>query len=230
MEINQKLYNDVISYSFLNKNFFERNDLVREVNPKAADRAIQTNIRDCSGSYMLEEHNTALFYSICMINDFIKDGTISKESIEELSSELLNAIQMPKQDLICDYNNSNYNIFTQLQEQPFQQELWDDMFELVEKGHYDVNSQQLDDAKAYYDNMKETNANDTESSIVNPDQQKRLWDKLNPMSTNAQNYLYQQHGLSAFENNLKSAEKGFNDTASILETTESSSDSTVRRS
>lgn len=52
-EIMKKIYRDPISYSFLTLSYNQRDALVREINEKAADRAMCINIRDYSGAYLL---------------------------------------------------------------------------------------------------------------------------------------------------------------------------------
>ena len=181
-QIRDLLYNDVISYSFIDKGFNFIRGIVNEINPCAADRAVLINIRDYSGSYLLEENKTALYFGIRAIQTYIRENKISLDDLNLLSTELQEAISQGKELNIAAYNHSDFTIFNQLAEHPFPQGVWDDMFELAKLGHYDVDANQLLKAINYYTNQIKNPRN---RPWTNSDQHERLLNKLNPMNASA---------------------------------------------
>ncbi|MDR0975852.1 MAG: NUDIX domain-containing protein [Christensenellaceae bacterium] len=181
-EIQNKLYNDIFSYSFLDKDFDVRCNIVKEINPKAADRAVLINVRDYSGACLLEENKTALYYGIRTIQNYIGEGQIQLEDLENLTPELRHAITQSKEVNAQLYEQSDYTIFNQLAEYPFEQGVWDDTFELVELGHYEVSAAQASRATDYYNRQLQNTKN---RSYINPDQHERLLHRLNPMNSEA---------------------------------------------
>ena len=59
--INNKIFNDLISYSFLKEPLSNIIQIVEKVNPIAVKRAIGMNIRDYFGMYLLYENKTLLY-------------------------------------------------------------------------------------------------------------------------------------------------------------------------
>lgn len=147
-------FNNIISYSFLDKGYKYRIKIIDEVNHKAVLRSKAINIRDYAGAAILEEKKTTLYYAIRVIQDYIKENKIENKSMETCSKELLKTINLTKQELIILYNNSNYNIITQyIEKEKFNKEEWRDLFNLIELGHYDVSQKQLKEGTIYY-NLK----------------------------------------------------------------------------
>jgi len=190
-EIIDLLYKDVVSYSFLKESFSYRNNIVREVNPRAADRSILINIRDYSGTYMLEEDNTLLYYAINMVKNYVEKGIVNEDDIKKLSPELIKVFGMKKDDIIEMYKNSEYNIFEQMKGNEFSKERWQDVFELVKLGHYNVSQIQLQNAGEYYYEMTGEKI-EVKNEVVNSAQQARLLEKVSPMNNDAKKYILSQ--------------------------------------
>lgn len=163
-EILEKLYTDPVSYSFLTKNYYERDKIIREVNENAANRAIAINIRDYSGVYLLQERNTLLYYQIAIIKQYIESGLVDNKTINLLSNELKTFINMSNSDLKSFYNNSTYNIITQLYDQKrINESVLYDIYTLVKNGHYNIKDEMfLEEMKSFVDNNKELKKNQTE--------------------------------------------------------------------
>jgi len=182
-EILHDISTDVISYSFLHKSFEERYNIVRRVNPKAADRSILINIRDFSGSYLLEENNTELFYAINVMQEYLQNGLIDFTKLRSLSSELQEVIDMSQEEIIEMYKDSDFCIFDQLRSYPFDENIWQDCFNLVELGHYSVTQEQYQKALKFYNEKKSLKKTKESSKIM--DEQDRLLNKLCPMNEEA---------------------------------------------
>ncbi len=144
LEILEKLYKDPVSYSFLNMNYFERDRIVRKVNKCAADRAIAINIRDYSGLYLLQEKNTLLFYQITILKRYLKSGLVGKEQVDLLSNDLKMFINMSDDELETFYNQSTYDILTQLNNQgKIDETVLFDYYNLIKNGHYFIKDANL---------------------------------------------------------------------------------------
>ena len=75
-------FNNIISYSFLDKGYKYRIKIIDEVNHKAVLRSKAINIRDYAGAAILEEKKTTLYYAIRVIQDYIKENKIENKSME----------------------------------------------------------------------------------------------------------------------------------------------------
>lgn len=125
-DIMNKIYSDVISYSFLREPFENIMEIVKEVNPIAVKRAIGINIRDYFGMYLLYEYKTLLYYYIKLLKKYIhKDILIN---INSIPIEIMKVIELDDKEIIELYSKSNYNIFSQYQEKEFNEEKWKDLF------------------------------------------------------------------------------------------------------
>ncbi|MBQ7467037.1 MAG: hypothetical protein IJS74_03070, partial [Clostridia bacterium] len=192
-EIKQSLYSDPVSYSFIDKNFLDILKIVNKVSPEAVNRSILINIRDFSGSYLLEEDKTCLYYGIEVVKEYISRGLIDKINLDKLSLELKKSLNMSEKELIKSYNDSLYDIFSQLQQGTFIKEKWDDVFELINLGHYKVSEMRENMAKEYYRNQTGLDYQFIESKKIDPKQQSRLLEKLCPINSEAENLLKNQY-------------------------------------
>ena len=142
---------NIISYSFLDKGYKHRLEIIDKVNHNAVIRSKAINIRDYAGASILEEKKTTLFYAILVIKEYLQEKKSLLNDIENLSQELKTTIHLDEQELIKQYNQSPYNIITEYMEKPnFNEDEWKDLFLLIQLGHYDVSEQQLDIGLDYY--------------------------------------------------------------------------------
>lgn len=138
------LYGNIISYSFIDKGYCYRERVINEINSKAVLRSKAINIRDYAGALILEEHKTALYYSIRVIQDYLKAGVLYDSELLQLPEELQKVIKLSKKELINLYNMSEYNILSQYKDDDrFTVEQWLDIFTLIKLGHYDINNAQI---------------------------------------------------------------------------------------
>lgn len=189
------VYNNIISYSFLDKGYSYRAKIVSEVNPRAVLRAAAINIRDFAGGSILEEYNTVLYYAIRVIQDYLKSNILHKEDLFLLPNELINIIYCSKRDLINEYKKSSYSIFKQyMLKDTFIEEEWNDLFNLVQVGHYDVSVDQINDAIAFYNLHSSKKINNIEDVLDNSTEQyQRLIERLTFMKPEAKDFCLKQH-------------------------------------
>lgn len=150
-EIVNANFDNIISYSFLDKGYKNRLKIIEEVNPKAVRRSKLINIRDYAGACILEEKKTTLYYAIRVIQNYLKENILKKEMLLNLPVELLNAVDLTVDNLIKLYKNANYSILNEyMEKQNFIEEEWRDIFELINLGHYDVTEKQIQDGIKFY--------------------------------------------------------------------------------
>lgn len=157
-DVINNLYNDVISYSFINHNLEHREYLVNLVNPNAVKRSAAINIRDYSGAYMLQENHTALFYSICLIKQFIAKGIVDTSVIKGYPEILIDVINKDIKDIVKIYKQANYSIIQQyIDDINCTKDDWIYLLKLIQLNHYCVSENQLKQGVQYFNNKYNTN-------------------------------------------------------------------------
>ena len=185
-------YNNISSYSFLDKGYYYRRNIVREVNPRAVLRSEVINLRDYAGAFLMEEDDTQLYYAIRVIKDYLYEGVLQKSDIADLPKELIELIYSNVQNLNNMYYSSNYDILHQYLDnaEKYTKEDWEDLFILIRLGHYDIHFDNLTKALAYYNNKFSQNIN-TIKDIVDKDddaQLARLHNRISPMESAAEEF------------------------------------------
>lgn len=146
-EIIKRSVENIISYSFIDKGYQYREDIFNEVNPKAVIRSKAINIRDYAGASLFEERASVLYYGIRVLQDYLQEGIILKEDLNNLSDELINAILLSKEELIELYKQANYTILDQyIKNENYTVLEWKDLFELIRLGHYDISEDKIIEA------------------------------------------------------------------------------------
>lgn len=187
--IKKKLYEDIISYSFLKMSYKERDSIVRSVNVRASDRAIGINIRDFSGIYMLQEKHTMLYYAIMLIKRYLNIKLLKSPELKVLPIEILNVINMRVNKIKALYFKSQYDILQQLKDERANLEELVDVIDLIKLGHYDVSYDNFVKAKQYLNKNNLT-------YVDNKYQYVRMLNRLNRMSEKTYNILKCKHSRS----------------------------------
>lgn len=166
-DIMNKIYSDVISYSFLREPFENIMEIVKEVNPIAVKRAIGINIRDYFGMYLLYEYKTLLYYYIKILKKYIHRDILI--NINSIPIEIMNVIELDDKEIIEKHNKSKYNIFSQYKEKEFNEEKWRDLFFLIDKGHFEISEDQIKEGLHYYNKKTNQRYSTYEDIIINSD-------------------------------------------------------------
>lgn len=185
-------YNNISSYSFLDKGYYYRRNIIREINPRAVLRSEVINLRDYAGAFLMEEDNTQLYYAIRVIKDYLNEGVLNKSDIADLPKELIELIYGDIENLNKEYNSSSYDILYQYlnNSDKYTKEDWEDLFILIRLGHYDIHIDNLKRAITYYNNKFAQNITDiTEIVDRNDDAQlARLHNRISPMEKEAEEF------------------------------------------
>lgn len=131
-DVIKRSLDNIISYSFIEKGFKYREDIFKEVNPTAVIKSKAINIRDYSGNLLFEEATSVLYYAVRVIKDYLKDGVLTRNDLENLSLELQEVIGLEKENLINLYKLSDYTIIDQYKkDESLTLVDWEDLLELV---------------------------------------------------------------------------------------------------
>ena len=188
-------YNNIISYSLLDKGYFYRTQIIGEVNPLAVLRSKAIHIRDYAGASILEENHTVLYYAIRVIQDYIQEGVIMQKELSGLSKELVDMINTKAFILKRVYKMSAYSIIQQYMEKSiFDENEWRDLFNLIYFGHYAVSEEQIQKGIQYYNLHAKTKINKLEDVLENSKEHyQRLMERLTFMKPEAKKLCMNQY-------------------------------------
>jgi MoaA/NifB/PqqE/SkfB family radical SAM enzyme len=147
--INETL-KDPAALSFIEKGASFRDAIVSEANEVAVIRSKAVNIRDYTGALMFDEARTRLYYTTRVLQEYIKEGKISKEKIMSLSDDLQKLLMADKKALIDAYNASTYTIIEQTIEAGFNKDRVKDILEWIKLGHYKLSNEHVEKLIEFY--------------------------------------------------------------------------------
>lgn len=139
-EIIKKTYNNLLSFSFIEKGYYHREKIISEINNRAILRSKLSNMRDLSTAMLLHESKTRLYYYIMIIKEYYNYLIIDKEKI---SDELIKTINLPKEDIIDLYQKSDYSIIDDYISDEVTKEELTDLFYVIKLGEYDINNKSI---------------------------------------------------------------------------------------
>ncbi len=200
-EIIKANFDNIISYSFLDKGYQNRLNIIDEVNHKATIRSKLINIRDYAGASILEEKKTTLYYAIRVIQDYLKEKILEKEQLANISTKLLETINLSKEELINLYKNTDYSIINEyIEKEQFIEDEWKDLFELINLGHYDVTEEQIKKGIEFYNNHAKQKI-ETISNIHNSSKEnyERLNEKITFMKKEAMDFCINRKHKDRFK-------------------------------
>lgn len=192
-------YNNILSYSVIDKGYYYRERIINEVNKKAVLRSKISNMRDLSTSLLLNESKTDLYYAIRVLQDY-KD----RINLEELPKEIRKLVGLSREKIIELYNESEYSIIDEYIENNSTKTEWRDLFDLIRIGEYDVSENSIKKGIEYFNtkfntNYKDINEIESEQGIIQID---RIIEKLTRMKKEAKEKCLFYKGLKTGNVNL----------------------------
>lgn len=185
--INNVLYDDIISYSFIDMNLNERENIVKHINKLAVLRSAAINVRDYSGAYLLYEDKTALYYTIMIIRRYYNEGLIDDDDLLKLPSEIYDLIHQNEENIERMYQDSEFSIIEQyIENEEKSMEAWAAIFYLIKNGHFEVTQSSIDKALTYINEIQSQKFENTED-IINKYEEKiynTIIDKMTIMPKN----------------------------------------------
>ena len=188
-DLTNRVFNDISTYAFLDKGYYYRRNIIKDINPKAVLRSEAINLRDYSGAFLMEEDPTKLYFTIRVIKDYLTDSIISKKELEYLPKSIKDIIDISIEELNNMYTNKEYDIISQYFDNinKYTKEDIEDLFILIRNGHYDINKDNLTKLINYYNNTYNEKITDIKEIIDRDDdaQLARLHNRISPMQDKA---------------------------------------------
>lgn len=156
-----KIYNrtiaDPLTLSFIEKGANYRENIISEVSPNSVTLMKAVGIRDYAGTLLFEDEKTRLYYTLRVMQDYIRENRIDEKALSKLSPEILNALNMDKLALKKLYQKSRYSILNQELKKEHDVEKFRDFLELVKLGHYKLSKRDTQKAIEHYNNLSGLN-------------------------------------------------------------------------
>lgn len=102
--------NDLLTYSYIDKGSKYRESIVNEISPRTVSLMKSVNIRDYAGTLLFADEKIRLYYNIRVIQDYLSENKINISTLNQLSQELVDTINLNKKTLQKMYQDSEYSI------------------------------------------------------------------------------------------------------------------------
>lgn len=181
-------FRDPITLSYIENGCKYRERIVAEVSPRSVLRLKSISLRDYSGTVVFEEEKIRLYYVIRVLQDFFIAGRVIQNQLDELPEEIRQLIMGSTEMAKELYFKANYTIIDQYKRREFHSVQWRDLLELIKLAHYDLTSEQIQDALTYYNartDLKKYKTIDEVEFETGEAVQKRLTDRLMYMKPTA---------------------------------------------
>jgi organic radical activating enzyme len=188
-------FRDPITLSYIENGCKYRERIVSEVSPRAVLRLKAISLRDYSGAVLFEEEKVRLYYAVRVLQDYFKAGRINQDQLNELPTEISQIIKDDANIAKELYYAADYTIIDQYKRLEFNSIAWRDLLELIKLGHYDLTSDQVGEALAYYNARTELKQYKIIAEVEHETGeavQKRLTDRLMYMKPSAFKLQQQQ--------------------------------------
>ena len=168
--------------SYIEKGTLYRQKIISEVSPKAVTLMKAVSVRDYAGNCLFEDEKVRLYYTIRVVQDYLKEERVNKQELKKLPQELQTLIYESPEKLITLYKKARYSVVDQeIKRNPSFKE-FRDFLELLKLGHYDVSETQISQAIDYYNNYPECSEKISHLKEVAPeigqDVERRLTDRI----------------------------------------------------
>ncbi len=181
-------FRDPITLSYIENGCKYRERIVAEISPRAVLRMKSISLRDYSGTVIFEEEKIRLYYVIRVLQDYFKAERVIQDQLFALPEEIRELI-MGNAEMVKElYHRADYTIVDQHKRREFNHIVWRDLLELIKLGHYDLTSEQIQEAITYYNartNFKKYETINQVEHEAGEAIQKRLTDRLMYMKPSA---------------------------------------------
>lgn len=140
----KKNLNDILTLGSLEKGPLYMQDIVSEINSNAVSRAVCIGLRDFYSRLLWEEDTTRLYVSIRVIQEYINEGRVEKETIDKWPKQLQALVSLDKETLKSICLESSYTIVDQYLTDPqLSAEKLATLYKLVDLGHYVITPEKM---------------------------------------------------------------------------------------
>lgn len=153
----RKTLADPLTLSFIEKGAAYRENIINEIAPHSVTLMKSVSIRDYAGTLLFEEEKTRLYYTIRVLQDYIKENRVNKVALSRLPLELQKALSLSVDELKKLCKRSNYSILNQELKKDHDTQSFRDFLELIKLGHYRLSAEELDRAISHYNRLSGDN-------------------------------------------------------------------------
>lgn len=174
-------FKDLITLSFIERGSNYRESIISEVSPKTVMLMKAVSIRDYAGTILYADEKIRLYYNLRVLQDYIKEGRIDANSLLNLPLELIQTLDLSKEEMIELYKKSNYSVFNQELQKEQDCTKFRDFLYLVKLNHFELNKQQIQDVIDHYNlliNEEITSLDDIELLTDDVNVDRRLTDRV----------------------------------------------------
>ena len=140
---------DPLTLSFIEKGAAYRDRIITEVSPRTSKLAKAVSIRDYVGTILFQSEKTRLYYTLRVLQDYIKDGRINTQSLANLPTEIQTALNLNTRELSQSYAYGKHSMLNQEFAMEQSDIRFSDFLELVDLGHYDLDKSEIARARKH---------------------------------------------------------------------------------
>ncbi|MBU1117402.1 histidine phosphatase family protein [Patescibacteria group bacterium] len=140
---------DPLTLSYIEKGAGYRDQIIAEISPRTVKLAKAVSIRDYVGTLLFQNEKTRLYYTLRVLQDYIKDGRADAQTIASLPVEIQSALNQDIEELSRLYEQGRHSMLDQELAKEQSDIRFNDFLELVELGHYDLDEVDIERAKKH---------------------------------------------------------------------------------
>lgn len=148
-----KTISDPLTLSFIEKGASYREKIINEVAPHSVTLMKAVSIRDYAGTLLFEDEKTRLYYTLRVLQDYIKENRVNAKVLECLSDQVRYALNLSPKELMALYKKSTHSILRQEVGKPHNAQSFRDFLELVKLGHYNLSEEEIRQAIEHYNSI-----------------------------------------------------------------------------
>jgi len=140
---------DPLTLSFIEKGARYRDDIVSEVSPRTSTLAKAVSVRDYAGTLLFDSEKTRLYYTLRVLQDYMKENRIDLKTLENLPQEIQFALNQSAEQLSQAYKQGRHSMLDQELAKEQSDIRFNDFLELADLGHYDLDKVEIRRARKH---------------------------------------------------------------------------------
>jgi broad specificity phosphatase PhoE len=140
---------DPLTLSFIEKGAKYRDQIIAEISPRTTKLAKAVSIRDYVGTLLFQNEKIRLYYTLRVLQDYIKDNRVDTQSVASLPMEIQAALNLNIEQLSLVYRDGEHSMLDQEFAEEQSDIRFNDFLELAELEHYDLDKADIERAKRH---------------------------------------------------------------------------------
>lgn len=146
----KETFKDPLTLSYIEKGAKYREKIINEISIKTVHLMKAVSVRDYAGTLLFEDEKIRLYYSIRVLQDYIKENRLNAQQFELLPEALKSAILSTQEEIKDLYQKSSYSIVDQEIKRYNSPIRFRDFLELIKLGHFELTQDQVSKAIQFY--------------------------------------------------------------------------------